>query len=238
MKQSFGYTLAEVLITLAIVGIIAALTLPTLNTNAKRQTYAKTLAVAVSDFEAAMKNMMEREDVDSIKETRAWMHCNNVLNRNSSDADIQTFVNDLSPYIDISSFDNTSRSYRFLNSRFTWNVPGIKFKTKKGPEYDISLIDGNARDENTAYASGASYIEQAATVSIDINGNAAPNMIGRDLFFYELGANGTLYPYGSKDYNFYHGNDASSSSFANGCGGAITSTCSEYLRQNGYKMDY
>ena len=37
MKTKFGFTLAEVLITLGIIGVVAALTLPSLVTNYQKQ---------------------------------------------------------------------------------------------------------------------------------------------------------------------------------------------------------
>ena len=235
--KKFGFTLAEILIALGIVGVVAAITIPSLSSNANKQAYAKGLSVAVSDFETAMKNMIEREDVPNIKQTPAWINGRN-LTTASSDADIQVFVNDLTPYLQIASFDKRSRVYKFLNTQSKWSIPGVKYKTKKGPEYIINFDNNNTVREN-AYANGSTYTEKVAEIIIDTNGSQTPNMIGRDLFFYDLGSDGTLYPVGSKDVNSYNANNAADAdSFTNGCTGAIRSNCSEYLRQNGYKMDY
>ena len=68
MKR-LGYTLSEVLITLGIVGVISVMTVPSLVNEYNKQVYAKTLSVAVSDFEAAMKNMIHKEAVDDLLET-------------------------------------------------------------------------------------------------------------------------------------------------------------------------
>ena len=224
MKKLFGFTLAEILITLSIVGVIAALTVPTLVTESRKRVYAKSLAVAVSDFETAMKNMIERENVDTLKETQAWRNCNGSLTQASSDTDIQNFVNDVNPYLQIDSFNKNSRAYKFLRTQFTWTIGGIKFKTKKGIEYAITLVRANDNDiktDNDVLSNGVTYKEQVATVNIDVNGADQPNMIGRDLFFYDLGNDGILYPQGSKDFNFYHYNNASARNFANGCGNGI-----------------
>ena len=67
-----GYTLSEVLITLGLVGVISALTIPSLVNDYNKQIYAKTLSVAVSDFEAAMKNMIQKEAKEDLLETAAW----------------------------------------------------------------------------------------------------------------------------------------------------------------------
>ena len=241
MKKLFGFTLAEILITLSIVGVIAALTVPTLATESRKKVYAKSLAVAVSDFETAMKNMIERENVDTLKETPAWVNCGRTIDDRSK-AEVNKFISDLSIYLPVSSSSIVGRNYRMLNSQNTVNVGRmIKLKTKKGVEYAITLVRANDNDiktDNDVLSNGVTYKEQVATVNIDVNGADQPNMIGRDLFFYELGNDGILYPRGSKDYNFYHGSGAAADNFANGCTGDTNSNCSEYLRQNGYKMDY
>ena len=43
MKKNLAFTLAEVLITLAIIGVVAALTIPTVVTNYKKKTYVTQL---------------------------------------------------------------------------------------------------------------------------------------------------------------------------------------------------
>ena len=77
----------------------------------------------------------------------------------------------------------------------------------------------------------------AARVLIDVNGDSLPNIIGRDLFWYELGTDGRLYPHYGKDFCAFSGNS---------CGVPKTKCaiekdgeyCSAYLKENGYKMDY
>lgn len=237
MKKSFGFTLAEILITLGVVGVVAALTLPTFSTDSKKQSYAKSLAVAVSDFETAMKNMIEREDVNNIKETQAWINCNGELNADSSNATIEKFISDINEYLPIASHNTNERSYRLLNSSDTDDIERINLKTKKGFEYKLNIHNyADNKSENDALQNGLPYIQRVASVSIDVNGNNPPNMYGRDLFLYILGSDGALYPVGGHVYNFYNNvNGGVANDLSNGCNGE---DCGEYLRQNGYKMDY
>ena len=67
-----GFTLAEVLITLGIVGVVAALTAPALVLSSKNKTNAAKLSVAVSNLENAFTNMMVKENVDLLSLTQAW----------------------------------------------------------------------------------------------------------------------------------------------------------------------
>ena len=71
MKKS-GYTVAEAIITMAIIGVVASLTIPTFISSYKKNTYANTLSSAVSDFENAMQMIMVKDGVDDLLDTKAW----------------------------------------------------------------------------------------------------------------------------------------------------------------------
>ena len=65
-----GFTLAEVLITLAIIGVIAALTLPNLMTNTTEAQIGPKLAKAVSSFEQANETLLNDSSVDTLSDAR------------------------------------------------------------------------------------------------------------------------------------------------------------------------
>lgn len=64
-----GFTLAEVLITLGIVGVIAAITLPTLTQSTTTAQIGPKLAKAASAFEQANKALLDAYDVDRFSDT-------------------------------------------------------------------------------------------------------------------------------------------------------------------------
>lgn len=67
--RKIGFTLAEVLITLAIVGIIAALTIPGLSRNVSQKTIGPTLAKAINNLNTVNKEALDasgRTSLDSI----------------------------------------------------------------------------------------------------------------------------------------------------------------------------
>lgn len=64
-----GFTLAEVLITLGIVGTIAAITLPSLMNNTTTAQIGPKLAKAVSVFEQANEALLNDNSVDKLSET-------------------------------------------------------------------------------------------------------------------------------------------------------------------------
>ena len=66
--KKFGFTLAEVLITLAIVGLIAALTLPGLNSNVNNRRIGPSLAKAINNLENANRMILVEEEIGTINE--------------------------------------------------------------------------------------------------------------------------------------------------------------------------
>lgn len=67
-KHKIGFTLAETLITLGIIGVIAALTLPALFTNTNRAVNAESIARAKELFEHAMANVIQSANKNAIVE--------------------------------------------------------------------------------------------------------------------------------------------------------------------------
>ena len=66
--KKFGFTLAEILISLAIVGVVAAITIPTLGTDARKQANLATLKTTISDFENAFSAVLISHGADSFDE--------------------------------------------------------------------------------------------------------------------------------------------------------------------------
>lgn len=64
--KKFGFTLAEVLVTLGIIGVISALVLPTFTSSTQRAKIGPKLAKAVSVFEQATQAVLDDAESDSI----------------------------------------------------------------------------------------------------------------------------------------------------------------------------
>ena len=79
--KKLGFTLTEALLALAIIGVVAALTLPSVTLEHRKRTYSASLAAAVSDFETAMSTMIVREGVYDLPETRAWRYVDKKTNK-------------------------------------------------------------------------------------------------------------------------------------------------------------
>lgn len=242
--KKFGFTIAETLVVLGVIGTIAMLIMPTFIANQRKQIYAQTLQIAITNFNTAMTNLIIKEGVDDLSETTAWTNINNGTLDNSNEDDAKTFIANLNNTLKLTKYSTDEfSSYLPLSENPNENVDigdPIRLFTKNGIEYKIEINRRNLRtiSDEEALEENVNYTEQAATVYIDINGEAAPNIMGRDLFQFDLGVDGILYAYGDFNYSNYH-NNINFKTPETGClNDRNGSYCAAYLIENNYNMDY
>lgn len=174
MKKT-GFTLAEILIVLGIVGIIAALSIPTLVSEHQKRIYATSLSAAISNLENAASAVIMKSGVNYLDEL----------------ADGE-FIDRLRESLVLE--DDT------INIDGTEYLTG-----KNNIAYNISVSPEERQDEDNTIAQGGNLVAKYADVIIDVNGEAKPNTDGRDRFYLVLGHDGKLYPEGGKDWAVYTG---------------------------------
>ena len=246
MKE-FGYTLTEAIITVGIVGIIAALTVPNLATAYNKKTYTSSLASAINNFESAMTTMISREGVDNLFETEAWQAIKGSstysLNLNTTPTKIKNFMKKISNVLPLEKYEVSNWIINKLNTGTTTNTSVVRFKTKNGLIYAIGVnqsVGQTPKNELIFVNAGYYYTNKAGDVYIDVNGDKLPNRLGRDIFIFELADNGKLYAFGSKEQQYYSGKQESSFVEAKTkCKTNLDGTyCAAYLIENSYNMDY
>lgn len=176
MKKLPGFSLAEVLITMAVVGFIAAITLPSLQMNVEKQKVGPSLMKAVNTLEVANSVALQVEEASTLDEI-------------AGDADktdyLGTILKDYTKLVEV--------EYDAPNSP----ISGTFFATKDG-----IMLTCNGLEEGKANAdvkTSGSYYE----VMADINGSKGPNVEGKDIFKLYVDTKGLVIPYGSnlgKDY--------------------------------------
>lgn len=223
MKKK-GFTLAEVLITLGIVGVVAALTAPALVMNSRNQANAARLSVVMSNLENALTNAIATEAADNLYGTSLW---NQTINAGSSDQAVQLFVGRLGQYMHVNGFNKSDAIYYGTiptcamsesggtgtcnagnGQRFGGVGQMIAIETKNGAAIFIRTYNNAAslqEEKAAAIAAGCTYYTNAADVVIDVNGRSTPNTFGRDIFWFQVGENGILYPYGGRDVDRLEG---------------------------------
>lgn len=259
MKKQ-GFTIAEILITMGIIGIVASLTIPPLASSYQKQSYASSLSVAVADFENAVSTLMMQEDATSIFDLEAWRLGGLTGGAEGSDDDCQAFVGNIRT-LNITNFNSDANSIyvepvKAFNGDELENGGLLSNKvalfTKKGIIYSINVPTRNEAinddyNEYDAYAEGINLFMRAAEIVIDVNGVKKPNRFGRDLFAFILSEDGKLYPYGSKDVECLLSEGASVSDWRDddadyACNDDVVNSngvgCTARLIENGYRMDY
>ncbi len=187
-----GFTLAEVLITLGIIGVVAALTLPSLIQHYKKQVWVNQLKKTVSVLENGFKLIMTTESADKLSDTTLWQ---TALSSSCDNAPYcAEFYNIFSKYFKVGGNLDNYRTFSSLN-----NSQNTVFGTYR----EIKLNSGAnlmfAYFTNTPSSSNPwGPHSHVATVVIDVNGNQKPNQVGRDVFFFGIHKLGNLIPFGSK----------------------------------------
>lgn len=186
-KQKLGFTLAEVLITLGIIGIIAEMTIPIIIQNANDQANVIALKKNYSVIQQAITIAVANEGpIDT------WYTGADVTEGNTAVNNIFAKYMKTIKVCGSSSSCNTA-TYKFLSSR----VPGyMDFTSSIG----LVLADGTIMIPAIDISSYGPLI----SFYVDVNGIKAPNQVGVDLFGFilygqsraaSLGYNeGILYP--------------------------------------------
>lgn len=183
-KSKNAFTLAEVLITLGIIGIVAALTIPTLINNYKKQTYITGLKKFYAEFSQVIT--MAKSD----------MNCSNTECMGFvGDINDPSWVNNMSDFVD-----------KYFRS--------AKLCTDKYCEEDVYQVDGTYQEKGFTSSEFAfvsadgmfiKIMPRASaslwnSITVDVNGNKGPNTIGRDIHLFRLSKEGKFYPYYGYDY--------------------------------------
>lgn len=109
MKKKFGFTLAEVLITLGIIGVVSALTAPALSTNTQKAKIGPALARFSSVLGGAIQEYMVDNDLTDLNDDTAN----------------KAFLEKLSKYMTMEKLDENQCSYAVMNGNsVSHNVSG------------------------------------------------------------------------------------------------------------------
>ena len=179
--KNFGFTLAEVLITLGIIGVVAAMTMPTLVANYQKNVTVNRLKKAYSVMgNAFVTSQDENGDMNT------W-GMNNIGSVSDGYSNVITpfLQNYIIKYLDVSidcglEFERQKNVKRYRLNGKDWKWYGVF-------EYVVYLKDGTivafmVDNDGTQY--------KFVRVYVDINGDARPNVSGKDIFTFKLDTNG------------------------------------------------
>ena len=154
--------MAEVLITLGIIGVVAAITLPTLIQNYQKQVWVNQLKKVINSIENNNRKLLADEGVDSLDDTQLGKFYNN---KNQSDVEAQK-----------------DELYNYYEKHFLWRKLGENTDIYKAYDF-ISLYSSDGSCILPHVNDGNMYM-------IDVNCDKAPNKVGRDRFALIFNKNG------------------------------------------------
>lgn len=231
-ESKIAFTLAEVLITLGIIGVVAAMTMPSLIQSYKEKATVTAVKQSYSIFAQALKMVtIDNPDLSALTDSKL-----------SAKENSQIMFNEISKHIKkVKSCD--------VDKKCMGNTYYLNLNNEKVSNWDTynNLVTGVLANGTSfwilslpASISGAeTYTGQ---IGIDINGNKRPNKFGVDFFWFTFGMDGNLYagrgPYNEKTPAGEYNNcelGGSGLSIYNGYGCSewiITHENMDYLKRN------
>ncbi len=164
MKFSNGFTLAEVLITLGIIGVVAAMTMPALVANYKKQETVTRLKKAYSVVQQTIK--LSEFYNESSEFWNVTLNGKDFFNKY-----IKNYVQFTNEYSAKELWDIAPR--KLLNGN---NYSGTTYNPSSVTTTNFILTDGTMITLN--------YVNPSIWVGIDVNGLKKPNQIGKDTFLF------------------------------------------------------
>ena len=187
-----AFTLAEVLITLVIIGVIGALTVPALIQNTQKQEFVSALKKTYSTLSNASQQIIAEEGTPRCDEGGWACSIDDVYNMYKKHLNnIKDCGKDAGCMKQISA----PGGYKYLNGGIDWD-----WETSKDFRRLI-LADGTQImffGIDTSCAGGDWTVNNhnvCTNIAVDVNGEKAPNTFGRDMFGLSLRETG-IYPMG------------------------------------------
>ena len=166
-SRKIAFTLAEVLVTLGIIGVVSAMTVPTLMQNYQRQSYVTQLHKVYNEFTQAYTRYLSDKNALNLQEAG---------------------------YTDAASMDNFMKTYfKIVKDCGDDGTDCFASEYKKIDGSSLGVvITGTYDPRNYVLANGASISMIPRQIHVDVNGKKGPNIIGRDVFAIHVFDDGTL----------------------------------------------
>ena len=203
-KRKIAYTLAEVLITLGIIGVVASLTLPSVVANYKKQVTVNQLKKAYSTLgQVAQKAVADNGPVglgvgstvtvDEVKEffNTYWLPYFKGVSVFPEDKKV--ILND-----DLWHYKTYAGNIYNVAIATIYSSGRIFFSTADGMTYFIDIMDWKnvIYDDNGNISSADKVFSSKQTAFVDVNGIKPPNTFGKDVFYFVIDFDkGVVRPY-------------------------------------------
>ena len=227
-----GFTLAEVLITLGIIGVVAAMTIPTLITNYQKRVYVVKLQKAMSVLNNGFKLMMAEEGVEYFDHLSLSTCRDEGLNVIGADETERACIHEkMSKYFKIIDYNKDSD---YEDETF---YPFKSLKTLSGESTNALFGMFAVAAYYYSFVTTDNILYQPFSITwsvIDVNGKDGPNQLGRDLF---------MITHDDRGHFTFQGTNGGweTESSVQYCDDALTGDgqgCGARIQAEGWKMNY
>lgn len=179
MNRQVGFTLAEILITLGIIGVVAALTMPSLITkHQEKQTEVKLKKVYSTLSNAMMQAVQENGPFQD------WGIGKSVIDINQNKDEVENSNKSRDKLIDIfSKYLKTVSVCKYSESNCEiYNPKNLAGKVDNYDSYSNRIVLADGTYFGHLYTNSSTCEDICGTIKVDLNGTKKPNTYGRDIF--------------------------------------------------------
>lgn len=222
-----GFTLAEVLITLGIIGVVAAMTIPTLISKIQKQQIEAQLKENYSVIAQAMKLSEEEGAISpqlvvNQQKVQAWFE---EFMSKSLKTEVVCYHKPGCWHKSgvVKTLNNKTPTYETNvgNGESVIGAISVTFRTAKGAYFDLD-ISGSAASQGLF---GIDTSQNTLQFYVDVNGDRKPNIIGKDIFIMVYEYDKGLVP---------AGNDRTPNEIKQNCEQGNGYWCMKYIKDNGW----
>lgn len=248
-----GFTLGEILICLAIVGIIAALSLPKVITFKEKTIIGTSLGRTVLNLQNGFSNIIQRTQdmsnndtpittLDGIQLKDIFTEVPDGLNEEDYLIDndyLFSQTSDMIGAVPATNYDTSKiRDYNGDNINFlSENTHAYRLSKLKSVVIFEEIIKPEEKPDNPpAAVANISDDGILARILIDANGVKEPNRLGKDIFLFGLANNGHLIPAGSEEYKSFDDSVDTDTCTENSQG--TGAACAAKVMKDKWKIEY
>ena len=214
-----GFTLSEILVTLGIIGVISAITVPAVMSNFQKKTYEVGIKKAYNTVNTAIGTYMAAEDIDDLSNAKFI-----VSDKDKQKEELEKFAKRYFKVVKTCTDYGACFSDKIYSLDRSENETMSKLAETRCT-LSVVLADGismcfKAPSSKPAAAADGT-VPTVLSIDVDTNGNSTPNTAGRDLFTMVVDCDGVV----------------------KSSGAAVSNTSAlpmdiSAVMDNGWKMDY
>lgn len=182
--KKYGFTLAEVLVTLGVIGVVSAMTIPTLMQNHQKKTYVTQLHKVYNELQQAFIQYMNDKNALSLSDA-------GLLSQTETNNFLKNYFKTVTvcPKLEEPCIPNTK--YRNLSGGSV-SGGGIENVKNWWGNVNCAILGSGASICIESLSGHSTNNVKWSHILVDTNGLKAPNMAGRDVFFLAYFENGTI----------------------------------------------